>query len=99
MNNAITQIVEGSRLAEQAGQQMQITQQNTAELVDSVRQIATTSEIQAQAGQVLRDSAVQIKRSSQQATDQLHEQAAQTSNLLDYAKQLLGAVRVFKLPV
>ena len=98
MNNAITQIVEGSRLAEQAGQQMQITQQNTAELVDSVRQIATTSEIQAQAGQVLRDSAVQIKRSSQQATDQLHEQAAQTSNLLDYAKQLLGAVRVFKLP-
>lgn len=99
MNNAITQIVEGSRLAEQAGQQMQITQQNTAELVDSVRQIASTSEIQAQAGQVLRDSAVQIKRSSQQATDQLHEQAAQTSNLLDYAKQLLGAVRVFKLPV
>ncbi|MDO8989604.1 MAG: methyl-accepting chemotaxis protein [Sideroxyarcus sp.] len=99
MNNAITQIVEGSRLAEQAGQQMQITQQNTAELVDSVRQIATTSEIQAQAGQTLRDSAVQIKRSSQHATDQLHEQAAQTSNLLDYAKQLLGAVRVFKLPV
>jgi methyl-accepting chemotaxis protein len=99
MNNAISQIVEGSRLAEQAGQQMQITQQNTAELVDSVRQIATTSEIQAKAGQALRDSAVQIKRSSQQATDQLHEQAAQTSNLLDYAKQLLGAVRVFKLPV
>lgn len=98
MNNAITQIVEGSRLAEQAGEQMQITQQNTAELVDSVRQIATTSEIQAKAGQALRDSAVQIKKSSQQATDQLHEQAAQTSNLLDYAKQLLGAVRVFKLP-
>jgi methyl-accepting chemotaxis protein len=99
MNNAISQIVEGSRLAEQAGQQMQITQQNTAELVDSVRQIASTSEIQAQAGQVLLDSAAQIKRSSQQATDQLHEQAAQTTNLLDYAKQLLGAVRVFKLPV
>ncbi len=98
MNNAISQIVEGSRLAEQAGQQMHVTQQNTAELVDSVRQIATTSEIQAKAGQVLRESAEQIKRSSQQATDQLHEQAAQTSNLLDYAKQLLGAVRVFKLP-
>ncbi len=98
MNNAITQIVEGSRLAEQAGEQMQITQQNTAELVDSVRQIATTSETQARAGQALLDSAVQIKKSSQQATVQLHEQAAQTSNLLEYAKQLLGAVRVFKLP-
>jgi methyl-accepting chemotaxis protein len=99
MNNAISQIVEGSRLAEQAGQQMQVTQQNTADLVDSVRQIAASSEIQARAGQTLRDSAVQIKKSSQQATDQLQEQAVQTSNLLDYAKQLLGAVRVFKLPV
>ncbi len=98
MNNAIAQIVEGSRLAEQAGQQMQLTQQNTAELVDSVRQIANTSETQARAGQALLDSAVQIKRSSQQATEQLHEQAAQTSNLLDYAKQLLAAVRVFRLP-
>lgn len=99
MNNAIAQIVEGSRLAEQAGQQMQLTQQNTAELVDSVKQIATTSESQAKAGQTLLDSAEHIKRSSQQATKQLHEQAEQTSNLLDYAKQLLSAVRVFKLPV
>jgi len=98
MNNAIAQIVEGSRLAEQAGQQMQLTQQNTAELVDSVKQIAITSETQAKAGQALLDSAVQIKKSSQQATDQLHEQAAQTNNLLDYAKQLLSTVRVFKLP-
>jgi methyl-accepting chemotaxis protein len=98
MNNAIAQIVEGSRLAEQAGQQMQLTQQNTAELVDSVKQIATSSENQAKAGQALLDSAIQIKKSSQQATKQLHEQAEQTSNLLDYAKQLLSAVRVFKLP-
>lgn len=99
MNSAIAQIVEGSRLAEQAGQQMQLTQQNTAELVSSVKQIANTSETQARAGQTLLDSAEQIKRSSQQATKQLHEQAEQTSNLLDYAKQLLSAVRVFKLPV
>lgn len=98
MNSAIAQIVEGSRLAEQAGQQMQLTQQNTVELVDSVKQIATTSENQARAGQSLLDGAEQIKRSSQQATKQLHEQAEQTSNLLDYAKQLLSAVRVFKLP-
>lgn len=99
MNNAIAQIVEGSRLAEQAGQQMQLTQQNTTELVESVRQIAATSENQAREGQMLLDSAAQIKKSSQQATEQLHEQAEQTSNLLDYAKRLLSAVRVFNLPV
>ncbi len=53
MNDAISQIVEGSRLAEQAGQQMQQTQHNTAELVASVRQIASNSEEQAKTGQEL----------------------------------------------
>ena len=98
MNTAIAQIVEGSRLAEQAGQQMQLTQQNTAELVASVKQIATTSENQAVAGQDLLTRSDHIRLSSQKATAQLHEQASQTSNLMEYAKQLLSAVRVFKLP-
>ena len=98
MNTAIAQIVEGSRLAEQAGQQMQLTQQTTAELVASVKQIASSSESQALAGQDLLTRSDHIRMSSQKATAQLHEQASQTSNLLEYAKQLLAAVRVFKLP-
>jgi methyl-accepting chemotaxis protein len=98
MNTAIAQIVEGSRLAEQAGQQMQLTQETTAELVASVKQIATSSESQAVAGQDLLTRSDHIRMSSQKATEQLHEQASQTSNLLEYAKQLLAAVRVFKLP-
>lgn len=98
MNTAITQIVEGSRLAEQAGQQMQLTQQNTADLVASVKQIAATSETQALAGQDLLVRSDHIRMSSEKATAQLHEQASQTSNLMEYAKQLLSAVRVFKLP-
>jgi len=99
MNTAITQIVEGSRLAEQAGQQMQLTQQTTAELVASVKQIATSSETQARVGQDLLARSDHIRQSSEKATAQLHEQASQTSNLMEYAKQLLAAVRVFKLPV
>lgn len=98
MNTAITQIVEGSRLAEQAGQQMQLTQQTTAELVASVKQIATTSETQALAGRDLLTRSEHIRKSSEKTTAQLHEQASQTSNLMEYAKQLLAAVRVFKLP-
>ena len=98
MNTAITQIVEGSRLAEQAGQQMQLTQQTTAELVASVKQIATSSETQAKAGQDLLTRSDHIRLSSQKTTAQLHEQASQTTNLMEYAKQLLAAVRVFKLP-
>ena len=98
MNDAITQIVEGSRLAEQAGQQMQLTQQTTSDLVASVKQIATSSSEQAKAGQELLERAETLKRSSEQASDRLHEQSGHTNSLVEYAKQLLATVRVFKLP-
>jgi methyl-accepting chemotaxis protein len=98
MNNAITQIVEGSRLAEQAGQQMHLTQQTTAELVASVKQIAASSEVQAKAGQELLERAETLKKSSQQATDRLQQQSSHSNSLVEYAKQLLATVRVFKLP-
>lgn len=97
MNAAITQVVEGSRLAEQAGQQMQATQQTTSELVSSVQQIALKSQGQAQASQDLLDRAHQIKRTSEQTSSQLNEQATQTNNLVEYARMLLSTVRVFKL--
>jgi methyl-accepting chemotaxis protein len=98
MNQAITQIVEGSRLAEQAGQQMQATQQTTAGLVASVKQIAASSEEQAMAGQELLELASVIKIGSEKTSERLHEQSSYTNNLVEYAKQLLAAVRVFKLP-
>jgi len=98
MNDAIAQIVEDSRLAEQAGQQMQLTQQTTAELVASVRQIATNSTEQAKAGQELLERAETLKQSSQRASNLLHEQSDNTNSLVEYAKQLLATVRVFKLP-
>jgi methyl-accepting chemotaxis protein len=98
MNHAITQIVEGSRLAEQAGQQMHLTQQTTAELVASVKQIAASSAEQSKAGQELVERAETLKKSSQQATERLQEQSGHTNSLVEYAKQLLTTVRVFKLP-
>ncbi|MCG6932899.1 MAG: methyl-accepting chemotaxis protein [Gallionella sp.] len=98
MNDAITQIVEGSHLAEQAGQQMQLTQQTTADLVASVKQIATRSSEQAKAGQELVQHAEMLKTSSQNTSNQLNEQSGHTNSLVEYAKQLLMTVRVFKLP-
>jgi methyl-accepting chemotaxis protein len=97
MNSAITQVVEGSRLAEQAGQQMQLTQQTTSELVRSVQQIAIRSQGQAKASQDLLERAMQIKKTSQETSHQLDEQSTQTTNLVEYARMLLSAVRVFKL--
>lgn len=98
MNDAIAQIVEDSRLAEQAGQQMQLTQQTTSELVASVRQIAANSTEQAKAGQELLARAETLKQSSQRASSLLHEQSDNTNSLVEYAKELLATVRVFKLP-
>jgi len=98
MNDVITQIVEGSRLAEQAGHQMQSTQQTTAELVSSVKKIAASSEEQVKVGQELIDLAATIKVNSERTSENLHVQSARTNNLVDYAKHLLESVRVFKLP-
>ena len=97
MNSAISQVVEGSRLAEQAGMQMQVTQKSTSDLVHSVQQIAVKSQGQAKASQALLDRAIQIKKTSQQTSHQLDEQSTQTTNLVEYARMLLSAVRVFKL--
>jgi len=98
MNMAISQVVEGSRLAEQAGEQMKETQQSTAELVAAVQQIAQSSQQQAQASTELLERARQIQDSTQQTSLQLQEQTIQTNNLVEYAKGLLNSVRVFKLP-
>jgi len=98
MNDVITQIVEGSRLAEQAGQQMQQTQQTTEELVSSVRQIAESSEAQIRVGQELVDLASTLKTNSESNSEKLLEQSSNTNNLVEFAKRLLESVRVFKLP-
>lgn len=99
MNQAISQVVEGSRLAEQAGEQMKRTQQTTAELVASVQQIAARSQEQARVSNALLERAQQIKSGTVQTGQQLLEQSQYTNNLVGFAQSLLDSVRVFKLPV
>lgn len=98
MNTVISQVVEGSRLAGQAGEQMRQTQQSTADLVASVRQIASGAQTQAEVSTVLRDWAGVIVESTRKTSAQLTAQSVQTTRLLDYASRLVHAVRVFKLP-
>jgi len=98
MNTVISQVVEGSHLAEQASEQMRVTQQNTSELVASVQQIAEGSQSQAKVSNELRTRAGQIVESTLRTRQQLEEQDVQTTSLLDYASRLVQAVRVFRLP-
>ncbi len=98
MNAAISQVVEGSRLAEAAGAQMKLTQSTTTELVDFVQLIAESSQAQAASTNELLGRAQEIKKSTQQTRQQLEAQNQQTSRLVEYARSLLETVRVFKLP-
>jgi methyl-accepting chemotaxis protein len=99
MNKVITQVVEGTKLAEEAGVQMQRTKDTTEELVESVREIARSSVDQARITNVLKGRADQIKESTQKTSKQLQEQNVQTGRLVEFAKGLLKAVQVFKLPI
>jgi methyl-accepting chemotaxis protein len=98
MNGAITQVVDLSRLADQAGVEMKHTQEATEDLATNVRNISTTSIEQAQAGQTLQARAATIQQSSREATRQLTAQNDVTTKLVAYAQDLLREVSVFKLP-
>jgi methyl-accepting chemotaxis protein len=98
MNNAISQVVDTSRLADQAGSEMKGTQQATDDLAANVRNIATTSVNQARAGQTLQARGQAIQDSSRETTRQMTEQNQLTAKLLGYAEDLVREVNVFKLP-
>ncbi|MCP5158486.1 MAG: HAMP domain-containing protein [Gammaproteobacteria bacterium] len=98
INAAIDQAVDGSRLAERAGDQMKRTQQTTADLVAAVRQIADQSQDQARISGKLLGRAQQIQESTQQTSQYLQEQNVQTNRLVEFARGLLNSVRVFQLP-
>lgn len=98
MNAMISEVSDGQRLARDASTQMQSTQQSTAALVASVHQIAAAAQEQAQVSTWLRDQAHGIVASAQKTSTELSAQSTQTARLLDYARTLVEAVHVFKLP-
>jgi len=98
MDKTINQVVEGSRLAERAGEQMKETQHTTADLVQVVEQITIASREQAKISDELRERAKTIQLSTHETARQLEEQTIQTDRLVNYSKQLMESIHVFKLP-
>ncbi len=98
MNNAITQVVEGSKMAEDAGSQMRETGEKSHQLVKLVQQIAAGSEQQAAVSLKLQQQANEIKQSTTETSKQLELQGMQTKNLVEYAADLLKSISAFKLP-
>ncbi|MEE2730709.1 MAG: methyl-accepting chemotaxis protein [Pseudomonadota bacterium] len=98
MNRTISEVVEGSKRAEQAGEQMRVTQDTTSELVASVAQISDRALKQVKLNEALRQIASQIESSTHTTDEELKRQWADTESLVQFASELLTSVQVFKLP-
>lgn len=98
MNEAIAQVVQISRMADDAGQAMRRTRHETDSLVANVREIATTSEEQARASSALQARADVIREASAETTRQLRAQSIETRRLVEYARSLVEEVGVFRTP-
>ena len=98
MEKTIEQVVDGTKLAEQAGDEMKKTLDSTKDLVASVANISTKSQEQAVIAEQLLDRAENIKDQSQETGKRLTNQLEQTKKLASYAERLMSSVSVFKLP-
>ena len=98
MNRAISEVVSGTQLAEQAGSQMQETMRQTNQLVSMVQQIAISSSKQAKTTNKITERAKAIKGSTEKTNIELREQSKNTDKLVEYSSKLVQAVGVFTLP-
>ena len=99
MNQVITQVADGTSLAEQAGAAMKQTQESTEDLVQAVGQITESSKAQAQASLQLVNRSNEIVENTRKTDAHLHRQMNNTNNLVRYSNMLLTTVGIFKLPV
>ena len=98
VNRTISQVVEGSKQAQAAGEQMRLTQEITAQLVSQVQGIAQASEQQKAMSQQLLQAVQQIGDSTEQTARQIEAQNKETETLQQAAARLVESVNVFKLP-
>lgn len=98
MNTLISQVAEGSRLAEQAGERMEATEKATRHLVENVKIIADQATQQADVANRVRDRATIIRNFTEKTGQQLAEQKRHTDSLKHYAEILVERVSVFVLP-
>ena len=98
MNKLITQVAEGTKLAEQAGHSMGSTEASTRDLVEKVLSISQNSISQADITNKVRNRATAIRRYTEQTEKGLQQQKLQTEQLTKYSEILLERVNVFTLP-
>ncbi len=98
VNKTISQVVSGSELAARSGMQMRETQQSTASLVELVKRITSSAQVQMKITTELRNRVHQIGASTEKTAAEILLQSEATADLSKSADRLVESVRVFKLP-
>ncbi len=98
MNKAISQVADGTKLAEQAGEAMQHTEKSTEDLVKAVEKITVSSKDQANVSQEIVEKSKEIVLNTRKTDKYLQKQTVNTNNLVKFSKKLLSTIRTFNLP-
>ncbi len=98
MNSTIAQVVDISKLADQAGGQMNDTKSATELLAAAVRSIAESTIRQSEAAKTLLTRAYDLLQSSQNTVSELEAQREDTDSLATSAQDLVTTVGEFQLP-
>ena len=98
MNKAISQVANGTQLAEQAGSAMKLTEKSTEDLVKAVERITQSSKDQAKVSLGLVEKSKDIVLSTHKTEKYLKTQVKSSNNLVVYSKRLLATIQSFKLP-
>ncbi|NOQ35990.1 MAG: HAMP domain-containing protein [Methylococcaceae bacterium] len=98
MNTVISQVVDGTQRAEEAGERMKESRAITESLVISVKKIALTTIAQLDVGKSLKEHAQNIQTSTIKTNEQLQQQSKLSDDLVQNAEELIVKVNVFKLP-
>lgn len=97
INTVITNVVEGTKLAEQAGERMQETLETTEFLVESVDKISNDVLEQEKVAERLLNRANTLDESSKLTHKQMTQQTQLSDALVNAAEELQESVNVFKL--
>ncbi len=97
VNRLISEVVQQTQMARQAGTQMIQTQTTTAQLVSLVQEIAGFSQAQAKLATSLQQSVNSLNEGSSRTTDAISKQTSSTETLATIANRLAESVGQFKL--
>lgn len=98
MEESTQEVVEGSRLANEAGQALTEIEAVSNKLAQLVGNISQTSQKQAQGSEAIARTVSQIAEVTQQNATETREAAGSISDLATLANELRGSVSTFKLP-